>query len=327
VLIRRLISSLVLVSLLLGLLGLDFYLGQPEILGRPGLVLSLLSLLLAPCAALELNSLWQSHSTGHTHSESSESGNRAKDCPTLPSLELLVWGTALMIVVGCLIPSLFVSVQQLSSQAQIFPSPLLFSFYGLLVAVMFTFAFEMRNFDSFSAQRGQVASRLSRAFFIFVYLILLFGMLIPHRWLAGDNALGLFTIVALLLTVKLADAMAFFVGRSFGSLKLAPHLSPKKTVEGAIGSLIGGYAGVAIAFLLVAPYIFNLQINKSAAWFLIYGLAIVASGIFGDLAESLLKRDADKKDSGGWLPGLGGLLDVLDSLVFAAPISYLLWNL
>lgn len=320
-LIRRLISSLVLVSLLLGLLGLDFYLGQPEILGRPGLILSLLSLLLAPCAALELNSLW------HTSSSGNGSGDRRKDYKAIPVDGILVSSTLLMIAVSSLLPAVWLGFKQFSSEAQTLPAPLLFSFYGLLVAVMFTFAYEMRNYDSYSAQRGQVASRLSRSFFIYVYLILLFGMLIPHRWLAGDNALGLFSIVALLLTVKLSDAMAFFVGKALGSLKLAPHLSPKKTVEGAIGSLIGGFIGVGIAFSLVAPHIFQLELKKSVNWMMLYGVAIVASGIFGDLAESLLKRDADKKDSGGWLPGLGGLLDVLDSLVFAAPISYLLWNL
>lgn len=321
-LIRRLISSLVLVSLLLGLLGLDFYLGRPEILGRPGLILSLLSLLLAPCAALEINSLWHDSSSGHG------SGDHRKDYKkTIPVNGILVLSTLLMIVVSCLIPAVWAGFKQLSSEAPTLPAPLLFSFYGLLVAAICSFAYEMRNYDSYSAQRGQVASRLGRAFLIFVYLTMLFGLLIPHRWLGGDNALGLFSILALLLTVKLADAMAFFVGKAFGSLKLAPHLSPKKTVEGAIGSLIGGFIGVGIAFSLVAPHIFQLELKKSVNWMLLYSIAIVASGIFGDLAESLLKRDADKKDSSSWLPGLGGLLDVLDSLIFAAPISYLLWNI
>jgi len=162
---------------------------------------------------------------------------------------------------------------------------------------------------------------------IYVYLSLLFGMLIPHRWLEGQNNLGLLSIVALIATVKLSDSMAFFAGKLLGRIKLAPQLSPKKTVEGAIGSLVGGYAAVWIVFFLVAPYIFGISINKPITWFAIYGLAIVVSGIFGDLAESLLKRDANKKDSSRWLPGLGGVLDVLDSIVFAAPVSYLIWML
>ena len=83
--------------------------------------------------------------------------------------------------------------------------------------------------------------------------------------------------------------------------------------------------GAAIVVFLVAPFIMGITIPKPWWWFIVYGLAVTAAGMVGDLAESLLKRDARIKDSSSWLPGLGGILDVIDSLVFAAPVSYVLW--
>ena len=74
---------------------------------------------------------------------------------------------------------------------------------------------------------------------------------------------------------------------------------------------------------LVAPFI--VTVPKPWWWFLVYGIAVTLAGMIGDLAESLLKRDAQIKDSSSWLPGLGGVLDVIDSLVFAAPVSFVIW--
>jgi phosphatidate cytidylyltransferase len=104
-------------------------------------------------------------------------------------------------------------------------------------------------------------------------------------------------------------------------------LSPGKTVEGALGSIVGGWLGAAIIIFLVAPLICELPIQKHWWWFLVYGAVVTLFGILGDLAESLLKRDAEIKDSSSWIPGMGGFLDVVDSLVFTAPVSYFLWLL
>ena len=71
--------------------------------------------------------------------------------------------------------------------------------------------------------------------------------------------------------------------------------------------------------------IIGVTIPKPWWWFLVYGLMVTLAGMVGDLAESLLKRDAQIKDSSSWLPGLGGVLDVIDSLVFAAPVSFVIW--
>ena len=140
-----------------------------------------------------------------------------------------------------------------------------------------------------------------------------------------DNSVGMISLILLIATVKMSDAWAYFTGKSFGKHKLIPRLSPGKTVEGAIGAIFGGWFAAAIVVFLVAPYVFGTTIDKPWWWFLVFGFLVTLAGMIGDLAESLLKRDAQCKDSSSWLPGLGGILDIIDSLVFAAPMSYFLW--
>jgi len=133
---------------------------------------------------------------------------------------------------------------------------------------------------------------------------------------------GRWWFLYLLLVVKLADTGAYFTGKAFGKHALAPFISPKKTWEGAIGGLICG-----IVASLVLDYIadgvfpagaFSLSLNQA----IVLGAVLSLIGQVGDLAESLLKRDAGMKDS-NLLPGLGGMLDMVDSLIFTAPLLYL----
>src|SRR5262249_39667736 len=126
--------------------------------------------------------------------------------------------------------------------------------------------------------------------------------------------LGPWRLVMLLATVMFSDTLAFFCGHALGRHRLAPTISPGKTVEGAAGGLLGGMLGA----LLVVPWLPGLP----AAHALALGLVAAALGIAGDLFESLLKRWAGVKDSGRLFPGHGGMLDRLDSLLFAAPVFY-----
>ena len=91
--------------------------------------------------------------------------------------------------------------------------------------------------------------------------------------------------------------------------------------------MFGALLGCGIVVYLVAPFIFKQTLNISGVWIVVYSVAVTFAGVVGDLAESMIKRDAKLKDSSTWLPGLGGVLDVTDSLVLAAPISYFLWVL
>lgn len=128
---------------------------------------------------------------------------------------------------------------------------------------------------------------------------------------AGNGVLRLFFLFAI---VWMADIGAYFAGRRFGKRKLAPDVSPGKTLEGAIG-------GFCAAILVVgaAPWVFGLGRFSFLSLMLLCGLVIVAS-IVGDLTESLFKRHRGVKDSGTILPGHGGILDRVDSVLAAAPV-------
>ncbi len=126
---------------------------------------------------------------------------------------------------------------------------------------------------------------------------------------------GPWRFVLLMGSVMLSDVFAFFVGHALGRHRLAPALSPGKTVEGALGGLVGGVLGALAVCALGLPGLAPL----TAA---LLGLGVALFGIVGDLLESLLKRWAGVKDSGNLFPGHGGALDRLDSLLFAAPLLY-----
>ena len=126
-------------------------------------------------------------------------------------------------------------------------------------------------------------------------------------------------VVMILLCVKFTDIGAYFTGKSLGRTKLIFWLSPGKTWEGLIGGLVAAAAVGAIC----SPFILDLAWWKGA----IFGGVIGFVGQCGDLLESLMKRDAQVKDSGQLIPGFGGVLDVIDSPLVAAPVAYLLFGL
>lgn len=127
---------------------------------------------------------------------------------------------------------------------------------------------------------------------------------------------GMGWIFVLLASTWLGDTGAYFAGRSFGKHRLAPVLSPKKTWEGAIGGFVAAMCGAVL---------FGWLTGLEIPWYLLalLGGIVDVFGVLGDLAESLLKRSFGVKDSGGILPGHGGILDRVDSLLFAAPVLYL----
>jgi len=151
-------------------------------------------------------------------------------------------------------------------------------------------------------------------FFIGLFYIgggCIFLTMIPYK----DNAFAKYLIMGIFVLIWVNDSFAYLVGKSIGKSKLFPAVSPKKTWEGTIGGFI---------FTFTAAYIMAAYepILKPAQWILL-AIIIVLTGSLGDLIESKLKRAAGVKDSGAILPGHGGILDRLDSLVFAAPFAYL----
>ena len=144
-----------------------------------------------------------------------------------------------------------------------------------------------------------------------IYIGLPIGALVAVRAFAGTRVLFL-----LMLTVMVSDTAQYYTGRAFGRRPLAPAISPKKTIEGALGGFVFG----TVFFVVLGrwwvpgmPPLFRAGL----------GLALVALGIAGDLFESMLKRSAGVKDSSALIPGHGGILDRIDALLFAAPIYYI----
>lgn len=301
---RRLIGAAIIISAMIFLLWLDFLAGQPSFTGRPGVVLCLLAILTSGVAASEL---WQMFRTGG-----------AVQQPEWLVVSMMVLATT--ITCG---PILY-SVYPIDCPIGMFGWPLV----GMLSIVVVSFLFEMLTYDAGAAENpGLVTHRIARSVMLCIYLLVLFAFLVAHRFLQHDNVLGQIALVTLLATVKLSDAFAYFTGKRFGTVKLAPRLSPGKTVQGSLGGLVGGCVAAAITVFLVAPYIYKVTLEIPWWWIPVYGVVVTIAGMFGDLAESLIKRDCQSKDSSTWLKGLGGVLDIVDSLVFAAPISWLLWML
>jgi len=146
-----------------------------------------------------------------------------------------------------------------------------------------------------------------------LYVGLLGAYMVSIR-LLNDSGGQIF--VLLLAIVWGSDTGAFVAGKLWGSHKLSPRISPKKTVEGALGGTVAGLLAVAV----VSGYLYRFPLGTAGA--IALGLAVTWAGMVGDLAESVLKRSAGVKDSGSLIPGHGGILDRVDSLLFAAPVMY-----
>ncbi|ADB14793.1 phosphatidate cytidylyltransferase [Pirellula staleyi DSM 6068] len=167
---------------------------------------------------------------------------------------------------------------------------------------------------------------LSLSVMVMIYIGGMLGFLASLR-LLDNEPLGIVALVSLLFITKLADTGAYTVGKNLGKHKLTPVLSPGKTVEGAIGGFVFAIVGGLVYFRAIAPLVMGGDWQApSIVGIVIYSLLVAVLGMIGDLAESLLKRDMQRKDSSRWLPGLGGVLDIIDSVLLAAPVAYLCWE-
>jgi phosphatidate cytidylyltransferase len=145
-----------------------------------------------------------------------------------------------------------------------------------------------------------------------------------HNYAVGDAA-GAFAVIFPVVLTWASDTGAYFSGRLIGGRKLVPSVSPGKTVAGAIGALVVTVAATyGFVELLLIP---TAQLAFTPLGIVVFGLVISVVAQIGDLAESLLKREAGQKDSGTLFPGHGGVLDRLDSLFFVLPAAYALYDL
>jgi phosphatidate cytidylyltransferase len=229
-------------------------------------------------------------------------------------LASVVYGGNLLIVCSNIVPSFW---RHLAPPAHELSYPLL----ALVMAFLCALAGEMQRYE----KPGGVVVRLALATFALVYVGLLMSFLVQLRLVGGGN-LGMGLLAALIVTVKLGDVGAYAVGRICGRHKLAPRISPGKTIEGAIGGLAFSCLGSWATFRWFVPWIAG-PYSRGTPWgWLIFGLVVGAAGMLGDLAESMFKRDLGCKDSSTWMPGFGGVLDIIDSLLVAAPVAYVCWT-
>lgn len=193
------------------------------------------------------------------------------------------------------------------------PVPLVVYFYGaaalvpwLLGAAAVLFSVRVTVKADLAAALGWVSARLLGIVYIAVSL--------AHIILLSRIEDGRVWIVFVLVTIWASDTFAFYVGSALGKRKFFPALSPNKTLEGAVGGFVGALVAASVmnVYLGLGPY---LCVILMAAF--IYVLSV-----FGDLVESLLKRGAGVKDSGTLIPGHGGMLDRIDSTLFALPAAY-----
>ena len=201
------------------------------------------------------------------------------------------------IIAGCIIP---LSIYLHLGENYINLEPLL-----IVIACLFTFVLQFVRRQNSHDHLVSIAITLLALFYISWF----FSFFIKLKFLPR----GEWLVAFLVMVTKSGDVGAYFIGKSIGRHKLIPRISPKKTVEGTIGGLI---SSVIVAFLCKG----FLGLNVIHAIFV--GMFFGVLGQVGDLAESLIKRDCGVKDAGSHFSGFGGILDIIDSLLFTVPIFY-----
>jgi phosphatidate cytidylyltransferase len=289
----RILLGAVLIAALVGLVWLDWH------AGRPGIVLLPLAIVAAMLAAAELLAMFR---------------QRGYD-----PLAWVVYAGALLTLLAAAAPGLWPAAATSTSIHGVG-----WIAVGLAVSLLLALVGELLRYDG--AERATL--NLSLAVFAIAYVGGLIGFLVQLRLCGGsDGRLGMFALVSLIAIVKMSDIGQYTAGRLIGWHKLAPTISPGKTWEGVLGGVVFAFVAALVMVRYAAPAMIgaNRLPEGSLARLAAYAIALAATGIVGDLAESLLKRDAGVKDSSNWVPGFGGVLDLLDSLLGAAPIAYLFW--
>ncbi|MCX5669482.1 MAG: phosphatidate cytidylyltransferase [Candidatus Omnitrophica bacterium] len=174
----------------------------------------------------------------------------------------------------------------------------------IVLALLFLILMQFKRRNS-----SGVIVDISTTLFGILYVSWFFSFLIKIRYLDS----GLAFLAALLIITKLGDIGAYLVGSNFGKHLLIPRISPNKTIEGSLGGLI---------FSIIGALACNIFLGFNYVQLILIGLGLGVLGQLGDLSESLLKRDCQVKDSSNLFPGMGGVLDEIDSLLFAAPVFY-----
>ena len=237
---------------------------------------------------------------------------------------VVYFGSLLVVTSSWISPLCYPFAYDVEEKLKTTPSD--WTLFALAAGLILIFLVEMRRYE----RPGGVTVNVAAAVFAMVYVGLLLSFLVQLRlaWHLG-------ALLSPLVVVKMGDTGAFVVGRLIGRSKMAPGLSPRKTIEGAVGALVFACVGSWAIFQWLPAWhalewLFPIASGDEAQvapWWgwIAFGLLVGITGLVGDLAESLIKRDVELKDSSDWVPGFGGVLDMLDSALLAAPVAYACW--
>ncbi len=208
----------------------------------------------------------------------------------------------------CYTTAVTISSQYSSSFAKILPE------MTLLASFLMCFLY-------YFVKGSSPLSNLSVMIFSIAYLVIPLSCMISIVYFFSDGSDdGRLWLLYAISTAKMTDMGGYFFGKKYGKQPLAPYISPKKTREGALGgiavAIVTGWAVILFAKIFAVPFSLHPGIS------IVLSAVIAIAAQVGDLAESLLKRDGGVKDS-SHLPGLGGVLDIVDSLIFAIPLVYI----
>jgi phosphatidate cytidylyltransferase len=304
VLRQRLVGAAAIIAPVLLLFWLDGHYDG----GRPGIWLVPLGVVLAMIVAWELAELFSEQ-------------------PQAPWPPLVAGGAAVVVLataVGCLVAQEMAERVGLGAREVVPFAPWGWTATAAIGTLVATGVIEMYRYR----QPHSVLIRLALTNLLINYVGLAFSFLFALR-LALPAEQGLVALLSVVVITKCADTGAYFTGKSIGRHPMAPILSPKKTVEGAIGALVAAVLAAWLLHKVLLAWWSGGSPSVAPASFvplIAYGVCLAAAGMIGDLLESLIKRDCQRKDSSSWLPGLGGLLDIFDSLMIAAPVGYLWWR-
>lgn len=299
---QRLIGAAAIILPVIGLLWLDEHLN----FDRPGIWFTMLAVAVAGCCVWELSSLLQAQLGG----EGAGTGKLNQ--------RVILFATIAAVLIG----SAFKFMPNPDPDCPLgnWGWPML----GLATATAIIMLVEMRQFQAGHGATERIARSLMAIFYVVVPYFFIF-----HLRMSSPNLGGVLKFVSIVFIAKWADAGAYFAGRFLGKHKMAPVLSPKKTIEGGIGGLLAAIVAAIVYVRWMMPWFLSDTSDGSTSGSLLmiagFGIAVGIAGVIGDLSISLFKRDAGEKDSASLLPGLGGFLDVMDSVLWAAPVGYLFW--
>lgn len=195
--------------------------------------------------------------------------------------------------------------------------------YDFEIAVLVVFLLVVFARQMFQRTRDRnPLETMAYTLFGLLYVVWLFNFLtkivyLPPRGPLGETT-GQYYVLYLLLVTKFSDMGAYLAGTLFGKHKLVPHISPHKSWEGLVGAIVMATAGSFGLWLLIPQRLSVFSASDVA----VLGVILGGAAVIGDLAESIVKRGVEAKDSGGLLPGIGGVLDLIDSVLFTAPILF-----